>query len=63
MQHDVDDLLQDLERIEESFFEELSGVRGVVIDYKNLFRLLLYNSLSIKRDRLYYLLRGIFNTA
>ncbi len=28
MQHDVDDLLQDLERIEESFFEELSGVGG-----------------------------------
>ncbi len=37
MQHGVDDLLQDLERIEESFFEELSGVGGLIIDYKIYF--------------------------
>ncbi len=28
MQHDVDDLLQDLERIEESFFESLAELGG-----------------------------------
>ncbi len=33
MQHDVDDLLQDLERIEESSFESFAEL-GVVIDYK-----------------------------
>lgn len=36
MQHDIDDLLQDLERIEENFFESLAEL-GVIVNYEIYF--------------------------